>query len=118
MANRQTKVSSTKKATKAKSGSSFHYKPAKKAKTPKPRKKGYSAAERKAYYMGLGVGMCGVRPDSDEVLDLIDPRQGLGQRKDLCASARAGLIEGYKHMTDLPPFGKDGWFQKRSKKRK
>ena len=32
MANRQTKVSSTKKATKAKSGSSFHSKPAKKSK--------------------------------------------------------------------------------------
>ena len=39
MANRQTKVSSTKKTTKAKSSSSFHSKPAKKAKAPKPQKR-------------------------------------------------------------------------------
>lgn len=155
MANRQTKVSSTRKATKVKTKSqvvsskvdedrvarlvkmyyndqdqrnerynrfintsSYHSKPAKKAKTPKPHKKGYSAAERKAYYMGLGAGMCGVKADSDKAVDLIDSRQGRGQRKDLCASAKAGLFEGYKHRNDMPPFGKDGWLQKRSKKRK
>ena len=62
MARKVKRVSSTRKATKAKSGSSFHSKPAPKrtfaAEKSNPKKsnpkKSYTSAERRSYWIGVG----------------------------------------------------------------
>ena len=48
------KLAGLKPYDRRKKASSIYSKPAKKAKTPKPRRKGYSAAERRAYWVGVG----------------------------------------------------------------
>lgn len=65
----------------------------------KAEKRKYSSSQKKAYYMGYGAGMS----KDEAVFDtLTDERQGLGQRSDLCESARKGYLEGKKNRYGNP----------------
>ena len=63
------RVSGKRKATGIKKSTSFHSKPAKQTIKPKKRKKGYTSAERRAYWVGVGYQAgsdgygFGMRPD-------------------------------------------------------
>lgn len=63
-------------------------------------RKRYSAAEKKAYWIGYGAGA-----NSKSWLDfdpsLHDKRQGRGQRDDLCRSAQAGFDAGLKNRNSV-----------------
>jgi hypothetical protein len=81
----------------------------------KKAKRKYSSSQQKAYYMGYGAAVAGVKPNE---LYFLDPRQGAGQRKDLCDSARAGYFDGKGKGADVPfaigykryPVSKKAWY--------
>ena len=60
-------------------------------------KKRFSGAQKKAYWMGYGAGITG-----GDVTYAADPRQGRGQRKDLCDSMRAGYFDGRQNRRAVP----------------
>ena len=69
-------------------------------------RKRYTSAQRKAYYMGYGVGLVEHgNVASPEFSSMIDERMGHGQRKDLCDSARKGYFDA-KNNQYAPPFSK------------
>lgn len=66
----------------------------------------FSSDQKKAYFIGLGAGMVEKhsRGMSDAFTNIIDSRQGIGQRKDLCDSARKGYFTGKEKYGGAPPF--------------
>lgn len=74
----------------------------------KKRNTRYTAAQRKAYYMGYGVGLVekNNKDLSDEFGFMVDDRMGAGQRPDLCESARKGYFDAKKQNRSAPPFSK------------
>ena len=61
----------------------------------------YSYNEKKAYYIGYGIGLV-----SDEAYsNAVDSRMGSGQKSELCNSAKKGFIAGKKNR-HVPVFEK------------
>ena len=63
-------------------------------------RKKYTYAQKKAYYMGYGAGLC--RTPSSQLDPILDCRRGLGQDPVLCLSARAGYSAGKKDHFRVP----------------
>ena len=68
----------------------------------------YSVDQKKAYYMGYGIGTVSGRVGvgGEDKVDfaihtLCDPRQGSGQRKDLCDSMFNGYEKGKKNRNSV-----------------
>lgn len=64
-------------------------------------KKKYSFNEKKAYYIGYGMGLSSDYADDN----VIDARQGRGQHASLCLSAYEGFKKGKKNR-HVPIFEK------------
>ena len=56
-------------------------------------KKKYSYNEKKAYYIGYGMGLVSNSPSDD----VVDTRMGKGQHVNLCNSAKKGFHDGKKN---------------------
>lgn len=65
------------------------------------KRKKYSHNEKKAYYIGYGMGFCCDQPNDN----IIDARMGLGQHPSLCLSAYQGFKKG-KQNRHVPMFEK------------
>lgn len=68
------------------------------------KKHSYSPAERRAYNIGLGAGLCGVSLNDDRAVNLVDSKQGLGQDEQLVSSCRKGMIKGFNQRNSMVPF--------------
>ena len=75
----------------------------------KKKQKRYTAAQRKAYYMGYGAGIVEMndKTASDNFCFMVDERMGAGQRPDLCESARKGYFDAKKQNRSARRFQKD-----------
>ena len=68
------------------------------------RKNKYTAAERRAYNIGYGAGLCGVKMTDMSAIPLVDSRQGLGQDPHLISMCRKGMMKGNKDKISAVPF--------------